>query len=66
MAEIALVSSGTLKAGRCRKVSAYYLSDQFVQNAEIQSFPRQVLTRRDRNTSALPYRVMHMYAHIHE
>ena len=33
-----------------------------MQFAEIQSFPRQVLARSGRNTSAQPYRGMHLYA----
>ena len=32
----------------------------------IQSFPRQVSARHGRNTSAQPYRGMHMYASIHK
>ena len=38
----------------------------FVQFAEIQSFPKQVLARHSRNTSVQPYQDVHMYACIQE
>ena len=64
MAEIAVVIR--LRIGETRKSGKMQTSllilivrSEFVQFAEIQSFPRQVLARHGRNTSAQPYWRMH-------
>ena len=71
VAEIAVVIRlrlGETRKGRKMQTSLHILlvQSEFVQSAEIQSFPGQVLARHGRNTSAQPYRGMHMYASIHE
>ena len=69
MAEIAVVIR--LRLGKTRKSGKMQTSllillvrSYFVQFAEIQLFPRQVLARHGRNTSAQPYRGMHMNSDV--